>query len=242
MSIWGKVIGGAAGFAMGGPLGALLGAAAGHAVDKISKTRKAPTEEQRQFVFSIAVIVLAAKMAKADGVVTRDEVDTFKRVFRIPESEMRNVGRLFDQAKRDVAGYDAYAKQVAGLFSDSPWVLEELLDGLFMIAKADSVMHPAEADFLSHVAAIFGFDQTTFDRIAASHMEPEEADPYEVLGLDRDADNKKITATYRQLVREHHPDRLIAQGMPQEFIDVANAKLASINDAYTRVRRERGIK
>ena len=240
MSIWGKIIGGAAGFALGGPLGALVGAAAGHAVDRI---RAGPaTEEQRQVAFSIAVIALAAKMAKADGVVTRDEIDTFKRIFRIPPGEVANVGRLFDLAKRDVAGYQPYARQVAGLFADSPWVLEELLDGLFLIAKADGGVHPAELDFLTHVARIFGFDETRFERIAASHMDAAEADPYEVLGIARDAAADDVKTAYRKLVREHHPDRLMAQRMPQEFIDVANGKLAAINGAYDRVRRERGLK
>ena len=237
MSIWGKIIGGAAGFALGGPLGAIVGAAAGHALDKIRAGP--PSEKQRQAAFSIAVIVLAAKMAKADGVVTRDEVDTFKRIFHVPSHEMRNVGRLFDQAKKDSAGYAPYAKQVAGLFADSPWVLEELLDGLFLIAKADNVIHPAELDFLYHVSEIFGFDQATFERICESQRAPVEADPYSVLGVGREDADDVIRDAYRALMREHHPDRLMAQGMPQEFIDVANKKVAAINQAYERVRRER---
>ena len=184
MSIWGKIIGGAAGFALGGPLGAIVGAAAGHAVDKM---RAGPlSEKHKQVAFSIAVIVLAAKMAKADGVVTRDEVNTFKRIFHVPAHEMRNVGRLFDQAKQDSAGYAPYAKQVAGLFRDSPWVLEELLDGLFLIAKADNVIHPAELDFLYHVSEIFGFDAATFERICESQRAPVDADPYSVLGVGRE--------------------------------------------------------
>ena len=240
MSIWGKIIGGAAGFALGGPLGALVGAAAGHAVDRM---RAGPaTAEQRQVAFSIAVIVLAAKMAKADGVVTRDEVDAFKRIFHVPANEMRNVGRLFDEATRDSAGYEPYARQVGRLFADSPWVLEELLDGLFLIAKADDVVHPAELAFLRRVAEIFGFDRATFERICESNREPGEADPYGVLGVSDAATDGEIKAAYRQLVREHHPDGLMAQGLPQEFIDVANDKLATINGAYARIRRERGLK
>lgn len=240
MSIWGKIIGGAAGFALGGPLGALLGTVAGHAVDKM---RAGPaTDDQRQMAFSVAVIVLAAKMAKADGVVTRDEIDTFKRIFHVPPHEAANVGRLFDQAKRDVAGYQPYARQVAGLFADSPWVLEELLDGLFLIAKADGVVHPAELEFLRNVAHIFGFEAATFERIYASQAARRDSSPYEVLGVPRDADDDHIKATYRNLAREHHPDLLMAQGMPQEFIDVANRKLAAINDAYASIRRERGMK
>ena len=240
MSIWGKIIGGAAGFALGGPLGAIVGAAAGHAVDKIRAGP--PSEKQRQAAFSIAVIVLAAKMAKADGVVTRDEIDTFKRMFHVPAHEMRNVGRLFDQAKQDSAGYAPYARQVAELFHDSPLVLEELLDGLFLIAKADNVVHPAELQFLYHVSEIFGFDQATFERICESQRAPVEADPYGVLGVGQEESDADIRDAYRALVREHHPDRLMAQGMPQEFIDVANKKVAAINGAYHRIRRERNMK
>ena len=240
MSIWGKIIGGAAGFALGGPLGAIVGAAAGHAVDKMRAGP--PSETQRQAAFSIAVIVLAAKMAKADGVVTRDEIDTFKRMFHVPAHEMRNVGRLFDQAKQDSAGYAPYARQVAELFHDSPLVLEELLDGLFLIAKADNVVHPAELQFLYHVSEIFGFDQATFERICESQRAPVEADPYAVLGVGQEESDADIKNAYRALVREHHPDRLMAQGMPQEFIDVANKKVAAINQAYHRIRRERNMK
>jgi DnaJ like chaperone protein len=240
MSIWGKIIGGAAGFALGGPLGAIVGAAAGHAVDKMRAGP--PSEQQRQAAFSIAVIVLAAKMAKADGVVTRDEIDTFKRMFHVPAHEMRNVGRLFDQAKQDSAGYEPYARQVAELFHDSPLVLEELLDGLFLIAKADNVVHPAELQFLYHVSEIFGFDQATFERVCESQRAPVEADPYGVLGVGQEESDADIKNAYRALVREHHPDRLMAQGMPQEFIDVANKKVAAINEAYHRIRRERNMK
>jgi DnaJ like chaperone protein len=240
MSIWGKIVGGAAGFALGGPLGAIVGAAAGHAVDKMRAGP--PSEKQRQAAFSIAVIVLAAKMAKADGVVTRDEIDTFKRMFHVPAHEMRNVGRLFDQAKQDSAGYAPYARQVAELFHDSPLVLEELLDGLFLIAKADNVVHPAELQFLYHVSEIFGFDQATFERVCESQRAPVEADPYGVLGVGQEESDADIKNAYRALVREHHPDRLMAQGMPQEFIDVANKKVAAINEAYHRIRRERNMK
>ena len=131
---------------------------------------------------------------------------------------------------------------MAGLFADSPWVLEELLDGLFLIAKADGVVHPAELEFLRNVAHIFGFEAATFERIFASQATHRDASPYEVLGLPRDASDDQIKTTYRNLAREHHPDLLMAQGMPEEFIDVANGKLAAINDAYASIRRERGMK
>ena len=241
MSIWGKVIGGVAGFAVGGPLGALLGGFAGHIIDKRASSGEGG-DGTKQIAFTIGVIALGAKMAKADGVVTPDEVAAFKEVFHVPPEEMANVGRVFDLARRDAHGFEPYARQVAGLFAENPQVLEDLIDGLFHIAKADGVIHPAELEFLRAVAAIFGFDDAEFARIREGHLGPDEADPYQVLGVARVIADGDLKAAYRKLIREHHPDTLIAQGLPQEFIDIANEKLASINDAYDRIEAERGLK
>ena len=242
-SIWGKIIGGTAGFALGGPLGALVGAVAGHAVDRMREGRaEGAPDETRQTAFTIAVIALSAKMAKADGHVTRDEIDAFKQIFHVPLEELKNVGRVFDIARRDARGYEPYARQVARMFADNPAVLEELLDALFHIAKADRVMHPGEVEFLRGVGTIFGFDEATFERIRASHVGAEEADPYTVLGVAHDAADQDVRAAWRRLIRENHPDTLIAQGMPQDFVDVATDKMATINAAWDRVRSQRGIR
>ncbi len=244
MGIWGKILGGAAGFAIGGPLGALVGAVAGHAFDRMrgeQETEAAP-DLARQTTFAIAVIVLSAKMAKADGKVTRDEIDAFKQVFHIPPDEMKNVGRLFNQARKDAHGFEPYARQVGRLFRDEPAVLEELLGGLFHIASADGVAHPDEVLFLQQVSDIFGFDHTTFERIRAAHLGAEKADPYAVLGLTHDVGDDELRTTWRKLIREHHPDTLIAQGMPQDFVDVATEEMASINAAYDTIRAQRDLK
>ncbi len=242
MSVWGKIIGGAAGFAMGGPLGALLGGLAGHAFDKMRGAQaQADGGGTRQIAFTIGVIVLGAKMAKADGVVTRDEIKAFREVFHVPPDEVRNVARIFDQAKTESRGFEPYARQLADMFRGNPAVLEDLLDGLFHIAKADSVYHPTENRFLERVATIFGFSEAEFNRIRAGHVGPDESDPYAILGLDGEASDDELKRRYRTLIREHHPDTLIAQGVPQEFVDVANEKLAVINDAYDRIAKERGL-
>ena len=244
MSIWGKIIGGTAGFALGGPLGALLGGIAGHAFDKM-RERDTGTDEPedgtKQIAFTIGVIVLGAKMAKADGRVTADEVAAFKEIFRVPPEEMNNVARVFDRARRDAEGFEPYARQIAKLFRSNPAVLEDLLDGLFHIAKADNVIHPNEIAFLERVAAIFGFSEAEFARIRASNIGPDAADPYQIIGVPHDIDDDELKSRYRALIREHHPDRLIAQGMPPEFIEVANDKLAAINDAYDRIAKQRGL-
>lgn len=242
MSVWGKIVGGAAGFALGGPLGAILGAVAGHAVDRMRAGGRegAADNATKRIAFTIGVIVLGAKMAKADGTVTRDEIGAFKEVFHIPPEEMNNVGRLFNQARRDAAGFEPYARQIGRLFRDNPAVLEELLDGLFHIARADGAVNPEELDYLAQVAANFGLGEERWDRIRAANMEPDASDPYQILGVSRSASATEIKSAHRRLVLENHPDRLVAQGMPQEFIDLANEKLATINAAYDRVRQQRG--
>jgi DnaJ like chaperone protein len=242
MSIWGKILGGAAGFAIGGPLGALIGAVGGHFVDRLKSESEDGRENQKSVTFTIAVIVLGAKMAKADGQVTPDEVSAFKEVFRVPPDEMKNVSRIFNQARRDSAGYEMYARQVAGMFKDDPAVLEELLWCLAYIAKADGHIHPGELQFLRGVSDIFGFDQATVERVTAIAMSDSEADdPYVILGMPRSASDDQIKAAHRKLVIEHHPDKLIAQGLPKEFVEIANQKLAAINAAFDKIKRERGL-
>ena len=241
MSIWGKILGGAAGFALGGPLGALIGAVAGHAVDKMrdAEPEGAADDATKRIAFTIAVIVLGAKMAKADGKVTRDEVSAFKEVFRIPPDELKNVGRLFNRARNDAAGFEPYARQIGRMFKAHPAVLVELLDGLFHIARADGAVTEDELAYLEQVAKIFGLDAREWDRVRAGNMGPDASDPYVILGVPRESSDDEIKAAYRKLVRENHPDRLVAQGMPQEFVDLANERLATINAAYDRLQKMR---
>ena len=247
MSLWGTIIGGAAGFALGGPLGGLLGAAAGHAVDLYREGELAeaePGDNTRKIAFTIGVIALSAKMAKADGEVTRDEIAAFREIFTVDADEIENVNRIFDLARRDTAGFESYARQIARLFPPASPVLEQLLDGLFHIAKADGKVPQSEIDYLSSVAGIFGFDAAAFDRIRRTQLGPEfcQDDPYCVLGVSPEAGEEEMKAAYRRLVRENHPDRLVAQGLPQEAIATANAKLALLNTAWETIRSKRGWK
>lgn len=257
MSIWGKVVGGMAGFALGGPLGALMGAVAGHMmVDKNRQRGRARLTggghfgaagiADRQAAFTLAVIVLGAKMAKADGRVTVDEIRAFREVFHIPPEEAEAVGRLFNEAKREAAGFEPYAAQIAQLFGHDRLLLEELLGGLFHIARAGGGVNDAELRFLRQVADIFGFDGRAFERIRATHAGAAaggvDGDPYAVLGIRRTAADDEVKRAYRKLIREHHPDTLIAKGMPQEFVDVATKKMAAINAAYDAIEKERGLR
>ena len=174
MSIWGKIAGVAAGYAIGGVPGAVFGALAGHFVlDRIN---------DRQVIFTIALISLAAKMTRADGIVSPIEVQAVQSVLRVPETEHANMVRVFRLAQEDVAGFDTYARQIRDIYADSPQVLEDVLDVLFYVAYADANLHPAEEKFLRIVAEIFEIDESGLRRVQARH-DGSVQDPYVVLGV-----------------------------------------------------------
>ncbi|HEY5082496.1 MAG TPA: DnaJ family molecular chaperone [Bauldia sp.] len=229
MNIW-KRIGEVAGRGGGALWSALAwsGSLFGRVADPVAR---------RQVAFSVALIALSAKMAKADGVVTHSEVVAFRRIFSVPDSEQRHVAGLFDLARRDVAGFDAYAARVASLYADSPEVLADVLDGLFIIAKADGAVHEAELAYLEAVADIFGIRGAAFERIAVRHVVGPEGDPYLILGVDRSWPLAEIRAQYRKLAAENHPDRFIARGMPEDFLAIVTDRAAAINRAWEAIER-----
>ena len=190
----------------------------------------------RDAAFTLALIALSAKMAVADGVATASESRAFKRTVEIPPVIEQKVDRVFELAKQDVAGYEAYAKKIGRFFAREPDTLEHVLDGLFYIASADGMVHEAELEYLKSVSDIFGFDEARFEQIASQHVYLDQGiDPYVVLGLAPDADRDEVKRVYRLLVAEHHPDRLIAKGVPEELIDVATARMQAINHAYNQI-------
>lgn len=193
---------------------------------------------RRQVAFSVAMIALSAKMAKADGIVTRDEVDAFRRIFVVEASEERSVNRLFDLAKRDVAGFESYAAKIASIYGNDVAGLTDVVDGLFAIARADGAVHEAELVYLERVAGIFGIEGPAFERIAERHVIGPEGDPYTVLGVARGQAFADIRRQYLKLVAESHPDRLIARGCPPECLAIATERLAAVNRAYERIERE----
>jgi len=238
-SFWGLLGGGGLGLALGGPLGALVGALAGHVL--VDREGAPFGATPRELVFTTGLVALAAKMARSDGVVTRDEVAAFHRIVTVPPEQQARIEMLFDLAKQTSAGFEAYAGQIAESFRDEPALFEDVLDGLFLIAAADGAIHQDEHAYLRDVATIFGIDEAGFARIEARHVRRAD-DPYLILGASREMSDAELKRHYRQLVSNNHPDREIARGLPEEAIAIATRRLAAINAAWDAIERERGLR
>jgi DnaJ like chaperone protein len=192
--------------------------------------------------FTAAVVGLGAKLAKADGMVTVDEVAAFSRVFRAAPGDEAAIRRVFNIARQTVIGYEGYARRIAKRYRDRPCLLEGVLDGLFQIAAADGAITGDEAEYLESVADLFGFTPDQFRRIKASHLGPDADDPYIVLGITHSASFEEVKAAYRRLMLENHPDTVsAAKSAPREFEPVAHERSAAITSAYARIRAERGF-
>jgi DnaJ like chaperone protein len=209
-------------------------------VEALRTVFEGDAELRRRVAFSVAMIALSAKMAKADGVVTQDEIRAFREIFSVPPEEARNVARLYDIAKQDVAGFEIYAERMArlcGTGHKNCAMLEDILDGLFHIAKADGLVHERESDFLKRVSEIFQIEDEHYQTILARHLDLGETDPYRVLGIERGRPFADVRAHYRRLIAHHHPDRLIARGLPEEFVRIATTRVAAINAAYELIEK-----
>jgi DnaJ like chaperone protein len=242
MSFIGRIITGARDLSFGGPLGGLLDRAARHIPTwhPHGDGGSQDGDPRRRIAFTIAVIALGAKMARADGAVTRDEVAAFREVFQVPQGEEDHVRLVFDLARKSTAGFESYARQIGRLFASDQAVLEDLLGGLFHIALADGRVCPDEDAYLREVAKHFGFGADDYTRIRAHHVGVEEEgaeDPHLILGVGRNASPGAIREAYHRLVRASHPDLVIAQGLPPECIALATARVARINAAYDRLTK-----
>jgi DnaJ like chaperone protein len=251
--MWGKILGSMAGFAMGGPFGAIVGAALGHAAESGGAPKfqffqgfgTPPPQAipgQKEAVFSICVVVLSAKLAKCDGPVNRAEIDAFKRCFRVPPEAARDIGRLFDQARDSPEGYADYARRMGEAFATSAFLLEDVLASLVLIARADAPMNKREEELLQGVRIGFGLGAAAWARaLGGGRHAVVEDDPYEVLGVARETSGEELRAVWKRLMRENHPDSLASRGVPPEFIARATDKVARINAAWDRIKRERGL-
>lgn len=229
MSIWNRIAEALAALSQGESLA--------HVFDILRGT----PEPERSVGFTIAVIALGAKMAKADGQVTKDEVEAFRRVFTIAPEEEANAARVFNLARQDVAGFDLYARKIAAMFRDKSHpdnraLFIDLIEGLFHIALADDILHENEDAFLAHVAGIFGLDDRCYRAIRARLVEGTARDPYDLLGVAHDAPIEAVRAAWRAAVKENHPDAMIARGVPPEAAKLAERRLIALNEAWDAIR------
>ncbi len=236
MSIWGSLIGGMIGFSLGGPFGMLLGSLIG---GKVSRSRSSfKSFAQPQQVFALALIVLSAKLSKADGQVSREELIAVKDKLKIPEHELDQVGKIFNKAKEESTGYEPYAKQIAQIYQGNINVLEEVINILFYIAEADGNVSDSEILIIQKISKIFGLSESQFEGIKESRKSSDKLNPYVVLGCDPKDDFSTIRKKYLLLSKEHHPDILVSKGVTKEVIEESKKKMRAINSAFDQIEKK----
>ncbi|MEL6565388.1 MAG: molecular chaperone DjiA [Pseudomonadota bacterium] len=226
MSIWSRIS------------DALAALTSGQSLAQVFDQLRAPPE--RSVAFAIAVIALGAKMAKADGHVTRDEVTAFREVFHIAAKDEAGAAKVFNLARQDVAGFEDYATRIHAMFRSEPETLTDLLEGLFHIAMADGFYHPNEDAFLEEVAHIFSISDRDFRALRARFVPDAAPDPYSVLGVSPDMALEEIRSAWRKLVRENHPDAMMARGVPEEAVRIAEKRMIDINRAWEDIQASSG--
>ena len=237
MSIWGSLIGGFVGFSFAGPIGALIGSMLGGRISSARRSSFQRSFAHSQQVFAVALIILTAKLAKADGHVSREELIAIKDKLKIPEHEMDQVGKIFNKAKEDSLGYEPYAQQIAQIYRNNPVVLDEIINTLFYIAEADSNVSNSELAMIRNIAKIFDLSESQFEGIKESRKGSDKLNPYIVLGCSPKDDFTTIRKKYLQLSKEHHPDVLVSKGVPQEVIEESKKKMRAINSAFDQIEK-----
>ena len=237
MAIWGSLIGGMIGLSLGGPFGMLLGSLIGGKISRAKSRAGFGSFAQPQQIFALSLIVLSAKLSKADGQVSKEELIAVKDKLRIPENELDQVGKIFNKAKEESAGYEPYAQQIAQIYRGNINVLEEVINILFYIAEADGKVSESEYKMIEHIAQIFGLTEIQFNSIKESRKSSDKLNPYIVLESNPDDAIEIIRKRYLKLSKEHHPDLLMSKGVPQEVIDESKAKMRAINSAWDQVQK-----
>jgi len=237
MSIWGSLIGGFVGFSFAGPIGALIGSMIGGRISSARRSHFQQNFSNPQQIFAISLIILTAKLAKADGNVSKEELVAIKTKLKIPENEIDQVGKIFNKAKEDRLGYEPYARQMAQIYKNNPAVLDEVINILFYIAEADSKVSDSEMKMIRNVAKIFGLSDGQFEGIKESRKDSDKLNPYVVLGCNPNDSFVDIRKKYLKLSKEHHPDLLIKKGVPHEVIEESKKKMRSINSAFDQIEK-----
>ena len=237
MAIWGSLIGGMIGLSLGGPFGMLLGSLIGGKISRARSSSGFGSFAQPQQIFALSLIVLSAKLSKADGQISKEELIAVKDKLKIPEKEIDQVGKIFNKAKEESAGYEPYAQQIAQIYKGNINVLEEVINILFYIAEADGKVSDAELKMIEHISQIFGLTEMQFNSIKESRKSSDKLNPYVVLESQPDDAIEIIRKRYLKLSKEHHPDLLMSKGVPQEVIDESKAKMRAINSAWDQVQK-----
>ena len=237
MAIWGSLIGGMIGLSLGGPFGMLLGSLIGGKISRARSSSGIGSFAQPQQIFALSLIVLSAKLSKADGQISKEELIAVKDKLKIPENEIDQVGKIFNKAKEESAGYEPYAQQIAQIYRGNINVLEEVINILFYIAEADGNVSNAELKMIEHISQIFGLTEVQFNSIKESRKSSDKLNPYVVLESHPDDAIEIIRKRYLKLSKEHHPDLLMSKGVPQEIIDESKAKMRAINSAWDQVQK-----
>ena len=237
MAIWGSLIGGMIGLSLGGPFGMLLGSLIGGKISRARSSSGFKSFAQPQQIFALSLIVLSAKLSKADGQISKEELIAVKDKLKIPENEIGQVGKIFNKAKEESAGYEPYAQQIAQIYRGNINVLEEVINILFYIAEADGNVSNAELKMIEHISQIFGLTEVQFNSIKESRKSSDKLNPYVVLESHPDDTIEIIRKRYLKLSKEHHPDLLMSKGVPQEVIDESKAKMRAINSAWDQVQK-----
>ena len=237
MSIWGSLIGGMIGLSLGGPFGMLLGSIIGGKISRARSGTGMGAFAQPQQLFALSLIVLSAKLSKADGQVSREELIAVKDKLKIPENELDQVGKIFNKAKEESKGYEPYAQQIAQIYRGNLNVLEEVINMLFYIAEADGNVSKSELEMIESISNIFGLTQTQFESIKESRKSTGKSNPYIVLESNPNDDIQTIRKKYIKLSKDHHPDLLISKGVPKEVIEESKKKMRAINSAWDQIQK-----
>ena len=239
MSIWGSLIGGMIGFSLGGPFGMLLGSLLGGKISRSRTSHGFQARAQSQQIFALSLIVLSAKLSKADGQISREELLAVKDKLKIPENEIDEVGKIFNKAKEESSGYEPYAKQIAQFYQGNINVLEEVINVLFYIAESDGKVSTEELVMIENISKIFGLTQIQFKSIKESRKGSDKLNPYVVLESLPSDNIQLIRKKYIKLSKENHPDLLMNKGVPKEVIEESKKKMRSVNAAWDQIQKLR---
>jgi DnaJ like chaperone protein len=251
MGWFGKLTLGSMGMLFGGPLGAIAGAALGHHLidkqvdraDRVSEPVSFRARERAQAAYFVSIFSILGKLAKADGLVTRDEiaiVEEFITHMNMPEHERQFARQVFNESKSSVYSIDDFAQQVYEINRHQPSILFSFLDVLFKLVAADGKLHPAEESAMTGIKNIFHISDQQFNNLKAVYFKDVDR-YYKILNSTPSSSNEEIKANYKKLAKDFHPDRVISKGLPEEFVRFATKRFQEIQEAYEKIKSERKL-